>query len=79
MRKMKIRIHVKDNGVGIPETKLSQLFSLDSAFNTSRTHKEKGSGFGLKLCAELIRKLDGQIVARRNRDVGSTFTIEIPG
>ncbi len=73
-----LKLHVKDTGVGIPQKMLSRLFALDSQYTTKGTNNEKGTGFGLKLCAELVHKLNGKIYAARNEDVGSTITIELP-
>ncbi|XOV93051.1 MAG: sensor histidine kinase [Bacteroidota bacterium] len=78
IKERSVKIHVKDTGVGIPEDKLSKLFTIDSEFHTDGTNKEKGTGFGLKLSAELIHKLNGKIYATRNEDVGTTITLEFP-
>ncbi|HAD96889.1 MAG TPA: hypothetical protein DCG19_05745 [Cryomorphaceae bacterium] len=54
----KIRVHVKDNGQGISEYDQSRLFEIPGRVSTPGTANEKGTGFGLNLCQELL-KLNG--------------------
>jgi signal transduction histidine kinase len=69
---------VSDNGVGIPEDKINKLFDLDYHVVGIGTQGERGTGLGLILCNELIRKCNGSIFVESTPDVGSTFTIELP-
>ena len=59
-------IIVKDNGVGIPNDKIKNLFDVDSDYTTHGTEREKGTGLGLVLCRELIEKLGGEIWVESN-------------
>ena len=51
---MHICLSVRDNGEGIPEEKLEQVFI---PFFTTR---EDGSGIGLSLCRQIIRSHNGK-------------------
>jgi signal transduction histidine kinase len=37
-----------------------------------------GTGLGLYICRELIRRLDGRIWVEANKGKGSTFIVELP-
>ena len=49
-------ITIKDNGVGIAEEQLSKIFNIDESHSTLGTNKEEGSGLGLILCNEFLKK-----------------------
>ncbi len=68
-----VRIHIQDNGVGIPQELLPQIF--DPYFST----KKKGSGLGLAVSYSIIQKHGGYIFAESNPGKGTTFTILLPG
>ena len=38
-----------------------------------------GTGLGLYICRELVRRLDGRIWVEANNGKGSTFVVELPG
>lgn len=73
-----IVVSVKDDGVGIPSSKLSKLFRIDSNVCTIGTANEKGTGLGLILCKEFIDKHNGNIWVESNVNQGSTFYFSIP-
>jgi signal transduction histidine kinase len=37
-----------------------------------------GTGLGLYICRELVRRLDGRIWVEANNGKGSTFVVELP-
>lgn len=51
-----IKISIVDNGVGMEEKQIQQLFKLDTVHSMQWTLKEIWSGLGLLLCKELIEK-----------------------
>lgn len=67
-----IVITVTDNGNGIAKNVLPRLFE---PFFTTR---KDGMGLGLSLCATLIERIDGEIVAANRPDGGAEFTITLP-
>ncbi len=74
---------IKDNGVGIPESELVQLFSLSKPTSTAGTDGETGTGLGLVLCREFIEKNKGKIWAESHQNSmeqnpGTTFYIALP-
>ncbi|MBN2589079.1 MAG: PAS domain S-box protein [Sedimentisphaerales bacterium] len=69
----RIKIEVRDNGIGIPAQNLTRIF--EHGFTT----KEKGHGFGLHSTALSVNELSGSIVANSKGDgQGAVFTIELP-
>jgi len=73
-----IEISVKDNGVGIPEENINNLFKIESTFTTYGTEKEKGTGLGLIICKELIDKNKGIIRVESKENKGTTFFFTLP-
>jgi signal transduction histidine kinase len=67
-------IHVKDNGNGIPEKYIDDLFK--PYFKIS--NKTQGSGLGLFLAHKAISFLAGEISVSSKVNEGSQFTIKIP-
>lgn len=71
-----VAISVKDNGIGIPLEKHSEIFSskLKSA---AGTNKERGIGLGLYLCKELVELQGGKIWFTSSPDTGSQFSFSL--
>ena len=69
----RIRADVIDNGEGIPEANLINIFS--HGFTT----KIDGHGFGLHSCANAIREMGGNLTAASDGiGLGATFSIDLP-
>ncbi len=67
-------ISISDNGQGIHKEIQKKIFDM-----FYRGHENsKGSGLGLYIAREMIRKLDGDIELFSERGVGSTFTVILP-
>ena len=71
-RKKRLEIDVKDNGPGIPEEKVAEVFNL---FYTS---KGKGTGLGLAVCKKITDAHGGEIRVSSREGEGTTFTISLP-
>ena len=67
-----IKISIKDQGVGIAENHLLNIF--DPYFTT----KEEGSGLGLATSYFIIKKHNGHIAVDSRLGVGTTFHIYLP-
>lgn len=72
------RITVSDDGIGIPEVGLQQLFRIDSRFKKYGTAGEKGTGLGLILCQEFVEKNSGTIDVKSSEGQGTDFIITLP-
>ncbi|MDY0348030.1 MAG: tetratricopeptide repeat protein [Tenuifilaceae bacterium] len=73
-----VKIAVKDNGVGINDADKDKLFRLDTNFTSQGTAGEKGSGLGLLLCKEFVKKNGGEIWIENNPNKGMIFFFTLP-
>lgn len=78
IEKKQIEFSVKDDGIGIKETDIKKLFKIDTKFTTSGTAGEKGSGLGLSLVHDIIRKHGGDIWVNSEVGKGTQFIFSIP-
>ncbi len=70
----KIQISIEDNGCGISQENIKNLFT--PFFTTKPTGK--GTGLGLSISYGIIKKHQGNIVVSSEENVGTKFTIELP-
>ncbi|MEQ9441793.1 MAG: HAMP domain-containing sensor histidine kinase [Cyclobacteriaceae bacterium] len=73
----KIIISISDTGIGMDEESLQKLFK-QSGYSTKGTAEEKGTGLGLKLCSEFVRRNNGEIWMESKVDEGTTFYFTVP-
>jgi len=73
-----ITLKICDNGIGIPPVKQKYIFTSTEIESTPGTENEKGTGFGLKLCYELIMINNGTIALDSTEGEGTCFTITLP-
>lgn len=67
-----IRVDISDNGMGIPESHLKEIFT--PFFST----KQKGQGLGLASVFYIIEKHRGAITVESEVEKGTTFSIFLP-
>ena len=75
-----IEVKVKDNGIGIPEHDLPEIFDRYKRVvgNTSTGPDYSGSGIGLNFTKRLVELHNGAIKAESIEGKGSTFSFVIP-
>ncbi|MBF0379733.1 MAG: hypothetical protein HQL69_01870 [Magnetococcales bacterium] len=71
-------IVVEDNGVGIQEGMISDLFLRDKVTSRSGTLGEVGHGLGLPLCQDIMKALGGRITVKSVVGEGSRFFVQMP-
>lgn len=64
---------VIDTGIGIPAEKMHLIFDSFTQADAETTRKYGGSGLGLTICRELVRKMGGQLKVTSEPGKGSTF------
>jgi len=71
------RIRVSDQGAGIPEEELDQVF--DKFYQSVRNRNQSGStGLGLAVCREIISLHHGRIWAESGSQKGTSILFQIP-
>lgn len=73
-----VEVCVEDTGVGIAPDILKKLFKLNHHVVMPGTENEYGTGMGLLLCDEFIKKNNGKITVLSEENKGSRFCIELP-
>lgn len=74
----RLRIDIKDMGIGIPEEKKRIIFERFGQADTSLTRQAEGTGIGLYLVKLLVESLGGTIQVASEEGRGSTFSITLP-
>jgi hypothetical protein len=74
----KIKIEVKDTGVGIPHEKLETIFDKFSQADVSTTRKFGGTGLGLTICKQIVTMMQGTMGVESQEGIGSTFWATTP-
>lgn len=74
----RIEIVVRDTGGGISPDVRTSLFDVGTKTTTVGTAGEKGSGLGLPLCRDLLRKNRGDIVLDDSWTKGARFVVTLP-
>ena len=78
LKQDQVEITISDNGIGINKEKCTELFSISSSTTTLGTADENGSGLGLVLCKEFIKKNNGDIWVESEENKGSNFIFTLP-
>ncbi|MFN3696921.1 MAG: CHASE2 domain-containing protein [Pseudobdellovibrio sp.] len=73
----KVLVDFIDQGIGIPEMDLPNIFMKFFRTHTVKTSTIKGSGLGLYLAKYFIELHKGQISAQSELNKGSIFTVEL--
>jgi signal transduction histidine kinase len=71
-------LQVVDNGMGIPENHLPNVFDRFFQVDTSSRRKYQGVGIGLSLVKELVEIQGGTVAVESKESVGTTFTVRLP-
>lgn len=74
----KVKISVKDNGIGMSKEMVRKTFELDQSVTTLGTSNEKGTGLGISLCKDFVNKNKGDISVQSESNVGTTVTFTLP-
>ena len=74
----KVKISVKDNGIGISEENKRLIFDRFNQVVDKNAESKGGSGLGLTICKQLITLHGGDIYVESEVGVGSEFIIILP-
>jgi len=74
----RIKVCVTDNGIGIPESKLANIFELTNDYRQQGTEQEGGTGLGLITAKEFIILMGGKLEVKSKEGKGSSFCFTLP-
>ncbi len=71
-----VEISVKDEGRGIKENEINEIFK--KYYTSQKKYSNIGIGLGLYIVKRIVQAHQGQIKAKNNKDKGACFTIILP-
>ena len=74
---IKLRFLVKDNGIGIPSNKLSNIFEPFIQVDNESNRQYEGTGLGLSISSHIIKLLGSKIEVLSQIDFGSSFWFDL--
>jgi signal transduction histidine kinase/putative methionine-R-sulfoxide reductase with GAF domain len=75
-----VRVSVADEGLGIPFAEQRRIFEKFYRLDPDMNRGVGGTGLGLYICRELVRRMEGRIwVDSDGAGRGSVFHVELPG
>jgi signal transduction histidine kinase len=72
-------ITITDTGIGITERDKENLFTEFVRIRNEKTRNISGSGLGLSIVKKVVELYHGSIDVESTPDIGSSFTIRLPG
>jgi len=72
-----VKISVKDNGIGIPENRIREVFEPFHQLDSSSTRKAGGVGLGLALAKKIIEAHSSKLNVRSQVGIGSIFDFSL--
>lgn len=73
-----IVISITDKGMGMSKEQQEKIFDQFYRIPTGNLHNVKGFGLGLSYVHDIIKRLDGKIHVKSEKDKGTTFEITLP-
>ena len=77
-KKIKLRLEVEDNGIGISDEKQQNMFESFSQGSVQINRKYGGTGLGLSIVKGLVDIMKGKIYLESELGKGTTFFVELP-
>lgn len=71
-------VSIADNGMGIPEAELDQIFERFYRVDNKLTRAIPGAGLGLYICKSIVETHGGHIWAKNRPQGGSIFSFSLP-
>ena len=73
-----VQIRVADNGPGIPEAELEQVFEPFFRLEKSRSRETGGTGLGLSIARTIVRAHGGDVTLSNRAEGGLLVTVTLP-
>lgn len=78
MQDNQVYTEVKDEGQGIPENELSNVFKAFKTTSAKPTNDEKSTGLGLAIVKKIVEAHNGSISVKSTLGIGSEFIFTLP-
>lgn len=75
---LKLKVSIKDTGIGIKKKDLGKLFQSFQQVDSKRNRNIEGTGLGLAISKQLLTLMGGDIGVTSEYEKGSEFTFELP-
>ena len=75
--KNKLRVRVRDTGIGIAPEEQERIFDRFYRVDKARSRESGGNGLGLAIAREIVTLHRGKISVASKLDEGTTFTVEL--
>ena len=66
---------VKDFGIGMDQHEIELIMGAMAHFTKAGTHQEKGTGLGLLLCQEFVKRNEGTFSVQSVPGEGTEFSV----
>jgi len=74
----KMRLSIKDTGIGMSETVKNNLFNPFTQGEASKTRRVDGTGLGLVITQSLVRRMNGRIEVNSTAGKGTEVVLDLP-
>ncbi len=75
--RLRLKIEVKDTGIGITQDKLKTIFEAFNQADGTTSRRFGGTGLGLSISSQLVRLMGGELSVNSSVGVGSAFSFVI--
>jgi two-component system phosphate regulon sensor histidine kinase PhoR len=73
-----IIVKIKDQGIGMNKDQQKKIFDQFYRVPTGNLHDVKGFGLGLSYVSDMVKKMNGTITVKSEKDKGAEFEIKFP-
>jgi two-component system phosphate regulon sensor histidine kinase PhoR len=73
-----LQIQIADDGIGIPESELGNLFTKFYRATNAEAHQTEGTGLGLYIVKQSVEQLGGAIQVVSDTNKGAVFAVDLP-
>jgi two-component system, OmpR family, sensor histidine kinase VicK len=77
-RENRVRVVVRDEGIGIPPGEQQRIFGKFYRVDPQLSRGVGGTGLGLYISRELVRRMQGRVSVASDEGKGSTFFVDLP-